>query len=135
MLFVLPQVRAGLLQYGIQSVNMKPVCILLWFCIVNVVVEWRQTSCKDQASEVTTQRAAGSSNNNLQQRHNNLTEVDKQLSKMRVFQLPLVSLALVFVFCLANLKSSFSAVQPPKNARQEEHSPNGLTAEITSCPG
>jgi hypothetical protein len=56
------------------------------------------------------------------------------LNTMRVFQLPLISLALVLVFCLANIQSSFSIASTPKQD-EIEISPNGLLAEITSCPG
>lgn len=55
---------------------------------------------------------------------------------MRVSRIPLLSLALVLIITLANVQSSFSAVQPSKDAHKlEEHSPNGFKAEITSCPG
>jgi len=61
---------------------------------------------------------------------------------MKVLRLPLASLALVVVFCLTNLKSSVS-YEAPYNVPTvdesavglEDFSPNGLVAEITSCPG
>jgi hypothetical protein len=56
--------------------------------------------------------------------------------KMRVLQLPVVPLALILLFLLANLRSSVSASSSYQLKKEEEEiSPNGLHAEITSCQG